>query len=576
MSSVSEFSSRNDSLSDGDVAGGDVAAPEGAGLEGAGLEGAGLEGAGLEGAGLEGAGLEGAGLEGAGLDVVAAPAAVVDASERCAVPDKELHWHRFNKATMLGTALRLWALALVIAFAFAQQAVEDGGWRTLWTLLTGLPMAWVWRGVGILAAVAALTVLGAAVRWRFMRFALASDGIHFRSGVLIKKHVQMRWDRVQSVEVEQKLFARLLKMGSVSIDSAGGKSEKLALGLLTLGQCHALRQTILQAQADARSGHVVVVRDWLGGGTEAVDSAGAGPGEAPIYRLETKRLLAIMVLSPAALTGLLSLAASIWFTYWLSGVAAIPLFFVAAGAVVNGFKAMTKRWGTEVFLAANGVRSRSGLFSTFAETLPPGRVHAIEIYQPGIWRHFDWWVLRVTAAGKNAKDSDGKVVDSIIIPAGTREEVLRMLWVLVPNLGVEDELGFLGEVLDGSGGSVRFTPAPASSRWLDPFGWKRNAISLTNTAVVMRWGGFWRRSMRVVLHDHYQSLAVTQGPWERRLGLASLHLRTVAGTVNTTQTHVGVADAERLLWTESAMGKERRALAERESLESWRARVGVG
>ena len=495
-------------------------------------------------------------------------------SESDAVSDEELCWHRFSKATMLGTALRLWALALVIAFAFAQQAIEDGGWRTLWTLLTGLPMVWVWRGVGILAGVAVLTVFGAAVRWRFMRFALARDGIHFRSGVLVKKHVQMRWDRVQSVEVEQKLFARMLRMGSVSIDSAGGKSDKLTLGLLTLGQCHALRQTILDAQGDARRGRAVVVHEWLDG-TAGLSGTGEGSVEAPVYRLETKRLLTIMVLSPAALMGLLSLAASIWLTYWLSGVAAIPLFFVAAGAVVNGFKAMSKRWGTEIFLAANGVRSRSGLFSTFAETLPPGRVHAIEIYQPVLWRRFDWWVLRVTAAGKNAKDSDGQVVDSVIIPAGTRDEVLRMLWVLVPNLGVEDELGFLGEVLDGSGGSARFTPAPPSSRWLDPFGWKRNAISLTSTAAVMRWGGFWRRSMRIVLHDHYQSLAVTQEPWERRLGLASLRMRTVAGTVNTTQTHLSAADAERLLWIESAMGKERRALAEHESLEMWRARVGV-
>ena len=547
MSSVSESTSRGDSLFDDD-------APRNASEPGS--------------VDAE-AGAAGDGRNSADSVVVAMPA------ESNVVPDRELRWHRFNRATMIGTALQLWVLALVIAFAFAQHTVEEGGLRALWTLLTGLPMVWVWRGVGILAGVAVLTVIGAAVRWRFMRFALASDGIHFRSGVLIKKHVQMRWDRVQSVEVEQKLFARMLRMGSVSIDSAGGKSEKLTLGLLTLDQCHALRQTILDAQGDARGGRAVVVHEWLDG-MAGLSGAGEGSVEAPVYRLETKRLLTIMVLSPAALTGLLSLAASIWLTYQLSEFAAIPLFFVAAGAVVNWFRAMSKRWGTEVFLAANGVRSRSGLFSTFAETLPPGRVHAIEIYQPVLWRRFDWWVLRVTAAGKSATDSDGETVDSVIIPAGTRDEVLRMLWVLVPNLGVEDELGFLDETLDGSGGSMRFTPAPSSSRWLDPFGWKRNAISLTQTAVVMRWGGFWRRSMRVVLHDHYQSLAVTQGPWERRLGLASLRVRTVAGTVNTTQTHLGVEAAEHLLWVESAMGKERRALAERESLEMWRARVGVG
>ena len=81
--------------------------------------------------------------------------------------------------------------------------------------------------------------------------------------------------------------------------------------------------------------------------------------------------------------------------------------------------------------------------------------------------------------------------------------------------------------------------------------------------------------MRVVLHDHYQSLSISQGPLERRLGLASLHLRTVAGTVDTTQTHLAASDAQHLLWQESTAGKIRRGQAEQESLQTWRDRVGA-
>ncbi len=487
---------------------------------------------------------------------------------------QEMQWYRFSRATMLGAALQLWAFVLIIAFAIGQQSIENDGFSDLIELIAGLGWVWLWRIVGIVAGLGIVAVLGGALRWRFMGFALVDDGIHFRSGILIKKHRHMRWDRVQSVEIEQKFLARLLKLGTVSVDSAGGAAEKIKLGLLSLAECESLRLTILEAQGNARSGRPVLVSRWRETGPTTVGSAGI---EAPVYELETKRLLVTMVLSPTFFTGLLSLAVSIWFLFFFeSGIAAIPLLFIALGAVWNAIQAVSKRWGTEVFLAANGVRTRSGLFSTFAETIPPGRVHAVEIYQPVLWRRFDWWTLRVTAAGKNLTDSDGKIQDSIIIPAGTREEVLRMLWVLVPNLGVEDEHGFLEETLEGRGGSARFTPAPRSSRWLDPFGWKRNAISLTRTAAIMRWGGFWRRSMRLVLHDHYQSLSITQGPLERKLGVASLRLRTVAGAIDTTQTHLDLRDVQRLLWAESEAGKVRRAQAEQESLQTWRARVGAG
>lgn len=485
-----------------------------------------------------------------------------------AVPD--VQWHRFSKATMLGAALQLWAFVVIIAFAIAQQSIESDGFSDLLELVAGLGWVWLWRIVGIIAGLGIVAVIWGAVRWRFTRFALAQDGIHFRSGVVIRKHRHMRWDRVQSVEIEQKFLARLLKLGTVSADSAGGASEKIKLGLLGLPECESLRLTMLEAQSSARSGQPVTIGNWRSTG------AGAAGIEAPVYRLETNRLLVTMGLSPTFFAGVASVAASVWFAFFLeSGVAAIPLMFIALGAVWNALQAVSKRWGTEVFLAANGVRTRSGLFSTFAETIPPGRVHAIEIYQPMLWRRFDWWVLRVTAAGKGVPGPDGKIQDSVLIPAGTREEVLRMLWVFVPNLGVEDEHEFLAETLEGRGGSARFTPAPRRSRWLDPFGWKRNAMSLTRTAALMRWGGLWRRSMRLILHDHYQSLAMTQGPLERRLGVASLRLRTVAGAVNTTQTHLSVPDAQRLLWEESEVGKVRRAEADQESLQTWRARVGA-
>jgi putative membrane protein len=42
-------------------------------------------------------------------------------------------------------------------------------------------------------------------------------------------------------------------------------------------------------------------------------------------------------------------------------------------------------------------------------------------------------------------------------------------------------------------------------------------------------------------HSHVQSVRVTQGAWERRLGLASLHADTAPGPVNVVARHLDQA-----------------------------------
>ncbi len=484
---------------------------------------------------------------------------------------EQAQWHQFAKATILGAALRLWAFVVVIAVAIGQQSLSDGDFDDLRDFVVSLGIVWLWRGIGLLAGLGVLATIGAAISWRFKKFAITQEGIQFKSGVFIKKHLHLRWDRIQSVDVSQQFLARLLKMGTVKVESAGG-GDSLSLGLLTRDQCEGLRQAILTAENQARSGQPVTIAQWRDGAS-AASALGQSPLEEPTYRLAPKRLLLSMIVSPSLLVGALSLAGSIALVVFESGAVALPVIIVLLGSLWNIVKAFAKKWDTSVFLAANGVRVRAGLFSTTASTTPPGRVHAVEIYQPMWWRRFDWWVLRVTVASSLLETESGE--SSVILPVASREEALRMLWVFVPDLGVDDPLPFLEETLEGAGGSERFVAAPSESRFLDPFGWKRNAMAITRTAAIMRWGGLWRRSMRVVLHDHYQSLRLNAGPWERKLGLANLRLAMVATSIGTQQTHLRLEDARELLWEESRVGAARRRVAGKESIESWRGRVGV-
>lgn len=486
-----------------------------------------------------------------------------------------IHWHRFSKVTMLNGVFRLFGALIALVVVGTKQILESATVSSLWELALSLGLMAVWW---ILAGIAVLSVIAtviAAISWRFRTFALAADGIHMRSGVFIKKHTHMRWDRVQSVDVTQGIMARVFRQGTVAVDSAGG-GEKVSLGLLPLAQCRALRHAIMDTSATMRAGGRFNAIDerWMAEQGSASESE-ADTDEVQIYELSVKRMIVTSVFSGSAIVGLLSLVIGVIVAVFAtSGAVAIPLFLVVAGALWNAIKNLAKKWNTRVFLAQNGVRLRSGLVSTFAQTIPPGRVHAVEIYQPVLWRRMGLWSVKVLIASDDLTDvADTKQNSSLLMPAGTRGEAEQMLWVLLPDLGVEDPHAFLRESFEGAGGSAAYLPAPRASRFFDPWGWKRNAISLTRTVAVLRWGGFWRRSVRVIWHDHYQSLELHQGPMQRRLGLASVQFHMVSPAIGTVQKHLVLADAQRTLWAESTAGKKRRGEAEEESIHAWRARV---
>lgn len=107
-------------------------------------------------------------------------------------------------------------------------------------------------GVGILLGLTAIFVGVSAVMWRHKSYAIVPSGVHYRNGIVMKKYQHVRWDRVQSVEVEQRLFARIFGFGAVKVDAAGFAEDPVELGLLPLDQCRVLREEILASLAKAR------------------------------------------------------------------------------------------------------------------------------------------------------------------------------------------------------------------------------------------------------------------------------------------------------------------------------------
>ena len=567
----------------------------------------------------------------------------MSAGRRIAVPD-DLHWRRMHPVSPL---LEGWkvvtAVVAVLTVRNADNLVEAYRYATA----HGIDLAHGvvrWVAAGALAAVAAVIAF-LLLRWWAKTYAVDRDGVYLRSGILVKQLRVARLPRIQSVDVVHPLLGRVLGLGRLTVEVAGGSDSRVVIGYLSTVRLEELRDRILDLAAGAAdsdaAGPDVEHADSAGpdvehagpAGPDAdVDHAGsadsAGParrpaplgfedavGASPLRSAGGREEHPLYTVGPAILIG--SILRSVT-TLWAVLIVIVILAAVIAAIVARGVSAMgvgfllsavagpaaivgavwgrfNHSWGFRAAATPTGIRMRFGLTSEISSTLPPGRVHGVSIDQGPLWRRRDWWRVRVAVAGRSGKSSsdassgsgDGRAGStgsngSVLLPVGERDTALRALWLVVPDLGVPDPGDFLAAALSGTGddgagrpdapvgaperGLIRISPR---GRIFSPLAWRREAIALTGTCVVLRTGRWWRRT-GVVPYERIQSLRVRQGPFARRRGLASIHLDMVDHSVPTSLSNLGIADAAAIQRVVSERALRRRRA---ERLDRWLARA---
>ena len=565
----------------------------------------------------------------------------MSAGRRIAVPD-DLHWRRMHPVSPL---LEGWkvvtAVVAVLTVRNADNLVEAYRYATA----HGIDLAHGvvrWVAAGALAAVAAVIAF-LLLRWWAKTYAVDRDGVYLRSGILVKQLRVARLPRIQSVDVVHPLLGRVLGLGRLTVEVAGGSDSRVVIGYLSTVRLEELRDRILDLAAGAAdaAGPDVEHADSAGpdvehagpAGPDAdVDHAGsadsAGParrpaplgfedavGASPLRSAGGREEHPLYTVGPAILIG--SILRSVT-TLWAVLIVIVILAATVAAIVARGVSAMgagfllsavagpaaivgavwgrfNRSWGFRAAATPTGIRMRFGLTSEISSTLPPGRVHGVSIEQGPLWRRRDWWRVRVAVAGRSGKSSsdassgsgDGRAgstgsTGGVLLPVGERDTALRALWLVVPDLGVTDPGDFLAAALSGTGddgagrpdapvgaperGLIRISPR---GRIFSPLAWRREAIALTGTCVVLRTGRWWRRT-GVVPYERIQSLRVRQGPFARRRGLASIHLDMVDHSVPTSLSNLGIADAAAIQRVVSERALRRRRA---ERLDRWLARA---
>ena len=458
-------------------------------------------------------------------------------------------WHRMHPLTPV---VRSWRILVVVLIYFGHSASNDLGDGAWWRdLRDSGSSGWI---IPIISGVLLLILLvggGLAYGWwRASRFRVGPESLELYRGILFRQHRSARLDRVQTIEVAQPFVARLAGLARLTLEVAGGSNSNVKLEFLTEDDAQSLRNHLLARAAGLRYDE----------SEEAPEAPEHEVAEVPVPRLMISLALSgPMIALVAVLAALVVLSVLAHSPGPFFG--AVPALLGAAGLVWGRFNG---GFNFRIATSPDGLRLRYGLLEHRAQTVPPGRVQAVRLAQPLLWRLQDWWTVEVNIAGQIHGSGQQQTETAYrLLPVATRSEAMRVLSLVLPDLGVRpphDPWEVVRAGMSGSRPHEGYLVAPSRARWVDPVGWRRTGVRVTEHALLIRRGRI-RRLLDVVPHARTQSLGLAQGPLQRQMDVASFVLHSTPGPVRPVVPHLDARIAAQLLADQALRAEGARTVA---------------
>lgn len=381
---------------------------------------------------------------------------------------------------------------------------------------------------GIVFVVVLLGALGYGwLYWRFTRYGILHGVLRVESGVLFRQTRQVSLDRLQAVDIVRPLVARLTGVAELRMEVAGGGSSEAPLAFLSLPDAQRLRAELLARAA-------------------GLDAATPEAPERALVRVPTGELALASLLSSTTIVTLLAGIALAVVVATTGNVALlVPILPALAGMVIAAVRQFSTNYHFTVAESPDGLRIRKGLLDTRSQTVPPGRVQAVRLRQPLLWRSAGLVRLDLTVAGYAAANDNESEKTSVLLPAGSRAVADQLLARVLPGVDVA---------------ALALVGAPERARRFRPVGWKHLAAGTEGPVFAAR-QGWVTRDLVLVPHAKPQSMRITQGPLQRRLGLASMGIDTTKGPVTVVALHRDAGEARAMLDREVELERAARTAA---------------
>ena len=359
-----------------------------------------------------------------------------------------------------------------------------------------------------------VVALAGVVSWAVTRWRVDGDTLRVESGLIRRQSLQVPLSRAQAVDVVEPLLARVLGLAEVRVRTGGASHGDARLCYLRLDEAGYVRAGLLAV-------------------AHGVHEAAPAPPEQRLVVVPNGRLIAA-----ACLTG--AIPASLLVVIALVVVGSTePAVLIAGGSgsivtlltiAATSWRRISTEWSFTVAEAPDGLRIRSGLLSRAAETVPRGRVQAVRMTEPLWFRPLGWCRLELHLAGG--------------VKGGKHQQPARLRRALLPVGPLADAMFLVGRVLPAH--SAALTAPPARARVRAPLSYHFLQAGVGDWCAVATSGRIRRETVWVPLAK-VQSLRASQGPLQRTLGLASVHLDVAGRHSRATLRDRAAKEAVRLL-----------------------------
>jgi putative membrane protein len=391
-------------------------------------------------------------------------------------------WHRLHPLSpVVRTGRVLYVLVILLATAIASGDASS---------------ARFFVDVGLAAALGTAGVIS----WLVTRWRVEDGTLRIETGLIRRSSQRFPLVQIQAIDTIRPVMARVLGLAELRLRMAGHAGRSGRLAYLTERDADLLRARLL-ALAHGIAEHT------------------PEPPQRILLSVPTGRLIGSVFLTPLGL-GVIVVVATL-----ISAAVADP---ATAGASIGGtavsiivmFTAVWRRFSGNFELtvseAPDGLRVRAGLLTTSAETIPLGRVQAVRMIQPLLWRPLRWCRMQVDIAGRHHAEGESEAEGHQlreVLPVGIPEEARLLLDRVIPSP------------------PPNRSRAPSRARWKTPLRYHYLSWARNKTCVVTTSGRVARVTDWVPLAK-VQSLRWVQGPLQRRLRLATIHVDTAGRNIH--------------------------------------------
>ena len=370
-------------------------------------------------------------------------------------------------------------------------------------------------------AVVAILLLGGFVSWLVTRWRIEEDDLRIETGLLRRRSLRFPLAQVQAIDVVRPGLARLFQVAELRLRMAGASGATARLAYVAEHEVEPLRAQLLALARGAQLDE--------GRPEPLIDDKPVAAEEHVVAVVSSGRLVASIALEYWWLIGIL---VGLLIAVVVSPHTVGPLLL--GGGLVWTISLVTFLWRRfnqqyrlTVAEGPDGLHLHGGLVALSAEIIRPGRVQAVRLVEPLLWRPFGWCRLEVDLAGRQRSKGEGEAQRGqlrTLLPVGKKPVGVELVDWLLPDRPRE------------------LLPPPSRVRWKSPFRYRALSWGLNDTCVATTSGRLRRITCWVPL-EKVQSLRHVQGPVQRRLQLASVHVDTAGRAVHATLRDRDAAEA---------------------------------